>query len=87
MEEGLGFLGTMVLRSPPIFGAPKASNDRHVTSLGSPPLLARKWIHRATKYSVELVKDRIESYSTTVFKQQYWECIREHVIKVSRISS
>ena len=53
----------------------------HVVGLGSPPLLARKWTHEATKYLVELVKERIKGYGTTVFKQQYWEKIREQVVK------
>jgi len=30
---------------------------------------------------MEFVKERIESCSTTVFKQQHWERIREQVIK------
>ena len=81
MEEGLGFLGTMVLASPPILGAPGPSNDGHVAALGSPPLLPREWTHGATKYLVELVKERIESYGTAVFKKQHWERIWEHVIK------
>jgi hypothetical protein len=81
MEEGLGFMGSMVLASPPILGTPGSSNDGGVVNLGSPPLLAREWTHGATKYLVELVKERIESYGTTVFKQQHWERIREQVIK------
>jgi hypothetical protein len=81
MEGGLGFSGTMVLASPPILGTPRSSNDRNVVGLGSPPLLAREWIHGATKYLVELVKERIESYGTMVFKQQYWERIRAQVSK------
>ena len=74
-------MGTMVLASPPILGAPGPSNDGHVAGLGSPPLLAREWTHGATKFLVELVKERIESYGTAVFKQQHWERIREQVIK------
>ena len=66
MEEGLGFLGTMVLASPPILGTPGPSNDRNVVGLGSPPLLAREWTHGAMKYLVELVKERIETYGTAV---------------------
>jgi hypothetical protein len=81
MEEGLGFLGTMVLASPPILGTPGPSNDGHVVGLGSPPLLAREWTHGTTKYLVELVKERIETYGTAGFKQQHWERIREQVIK------
>ena len=79
MEEGLGFLGTMVLALPPILGTPGPSNDGNVVGLGSPLLLAREWTHGATKFLVELVKQRIESYGTAVFKQQHWERIREQV--------
>jgi hypothetical protein len=81
MKEGLGFLGSMVLASLPILGTPRSSNDGNIVGLGSPPLLAREWSHGATKYLVELVKERIESYGTTVFKQQHWEKIRKQVIK------
>ena len=81
MEEGLGFLGTMVLASPPVLGTPGPSNDDHIVGSGSPPLLAREWTHRATQYLVELVKEHIESYGTTIFKQQHWERIREQVVK------
>ena len=68
MEEGLGFLGTMVLASPPILGIPGPSNDGHIVGLGSPPLLAREWTHKAMKHLVELAKERIETYGTAVFK-------------------
>ena len=71
----------MVLASPLILGASGSSNDGHVAGLGFSPLLTRKWTHKATKYSVELVKDSIESYGTAVFKQQHCERIREQVIK------
>jgi hypothetical protein len=71
----------MVLASPPILGTPGSSNDGNVVDLGSPPFLAREWTHRGTKYLVELVKERIESYGTTVFKQQHWKRFREEVIK------
>ena len=81
MDEGLEFLGTMVLASPILLGTPRPSNDGHVVGLGSPPFLARKWTHGATKYLVKLVKERIESYGTTVFKQQHWERIREKIVK------
>ena len=58
-----------MLASPPVLDTPRPSNDGHVVDLGSPPLLAREWTHRATKYLAELVKERIENYGTTVFKQ------------------
>jgi hypothetical protein len=72
MEEGLGFLGTMVLASLPILDTPGPSNDGYIVGLGSSPLHAREWTHGATKYLVELVK---ETYGTAVFKQQHWEQI------------
>ena len=71
----------MILVSPSILGAPGPSKDGHVAVLGSPPLLAREWTNGATKYLVELVNERIESYVTAVFKHQHWERIREQVIK------
>ena len=58
----------MVLASPLILGA---SNDGHVAGIRSPPLLAREWIPEAIKYLIELVKDRIESYDTEIFKNQH----------------
>ena len=67
MEEGLGFLGTMVFASPLVLGTPRPSDNGRVVGLQSPPLLAREWIHEATGYLVELVKERIESYGTTFF--------------------
>ena len=73
MEEGLGFLGTMVLAS--------LQDLQLMSTLGSPPLLVREWIHEATKYLIELVKERIEDYGTIVFKQQHWERIREQLVR------
>ena len=66
MENGLGFLGIVVFASPPVSGTLRPSADGHIVGLGSSPLLAREWTHRATKYPIELVKERIESYGTTV---------------------
>jgi hypothetical protein len=62
-----------VLASPPILVTRGPSNDGYIVNLGSPPLLAREWIHGATKYIVDLVIERIESYGTTVFELQHWE--------------
>jgi hypothetical protein len=81
MEEGLGYWGIMVFASPPFLGTPRPSNEGHVVYLGPPLLLARKWIHGATKYLVELVKERIESNDTTVFKQERCERIREQIVR------
>jgi hypothetical protein len=81
MKEELRYFGTMVLASPPVLGTLGPSNDGHVVCLGSSPLLAREWTHEATKYLIKLVKERIESYDTTIFKQQYWERIREQVVR------
>jgi hypothetical protein len=52
MDEGLGFLGTMVLASSPVLGTLGPLNDRYVVDLGSPRLLAKQWIHGATTYLV-----------------------------------
>ena len=52
MKEGLGFLGTMVLTSPPVLGTLGPSTNGHVVDLGSPPLLAREWTHGATTYLI-----------------------------------
>lgn len=71
----------MVLASPPIFGTPASSTDGQIVDLGSPLFSAKEWIHVATKYLIELVKERIESYAIIVFKQQHWESIREHVVR------
>jgi hypothetical protein len=71
MKEGLRFLRTMVLASPPVLGTPRPSNDGHVMGLESSPFLTREWTHGATKYLVELVKEHIESYGTTIVKQQH----------------
>ena len=57
-----------MLASLPILDTPGPSNHGHVVGLGSPPLLGREWTHGATKYLVELVEERIESYGTMVFK-------------------
>ena len=65
----------MMLAEPPILGTPGPSSDGNIVDLGSPPLLAREWTHRATKYLVELVKEHIETYGTAVYKQQHWEQI------------
>ena len=70
-----------MLASPPVLGTLGTSNDGHVVCLGSSPLLAREWTHEATNYLIELVKERIKSYDTTVFKQQYWERIKEQVVR------
>ena len=44
------------------------SSNGHVVGLGSPPLLVREWTHEATKYLIELVKEKLDSYGTSVFK-------------------
>lgn len=81
IEEGLGFLGTMVFASSPILGTPGSSTKRHVVDLGSPPLLTREWTYEATKYLIKLVKKKIKSYVTNVFNQQHSERITKQVMR------
>ena len=35
----------------------------------------------STKFLIELMKERIESYETTIFKQKHWKRIREQVVR------
>ena len=77
----MSYLGNLVLAFPPTLGIPPLPTDNEVTGLGSSPLPVREWTHSATKFLIELVKERIESFSTTVFKQQNWERIREQILK------
>jgi hypothetical protein len=81
MEEGMGYLGKIVLASPLILGTPSLPTDDEISPLGSSSLPAREWTHSATKFLIELVRERIESFGTTVFKQQNWEKIREQILK------
>ena len=81
MEEGIGFLGKIVFALPPILGTPSLPTDNKITGLGSLSLPAREWTHGATKFLIELVKDKIESFGTIMFKQQNWEKIREKILK------
>ena len=64
----MGYLGKIVLASPPILGTPSLHTDDEISGLGSSSLSAREWTHGATKFLIELVKERIESFGTTVFK-------------------
>ena len=77
----MDYLGKMILASPPILGTPSLPNNDEISGLGSSSLPAREWTHGATKFLIELVKERIESFGTTVFKQQNWERIREQILK------
>ena len=81
MEEGLGFLGTMIIASPPCLGTPPPSTSDVAIVGATPSLPSREWTQASTKFLIELVKERIESYGTNVFKQKHWERIREQVIK------
>jgi hypothetical protein len=81
MEEGMGYLGKIVLASPPILGTPSLPTDDEIAGLGSTSFPAREWTHSATKFLIELVKERIESFGTTMFKQQNWERIKEQILK------
>ena len=74
-------MGKIVFASPPILGTPSLPINDEISGLGSSSLSAREWTHSATKFLIELVKERIESYGTTVFKQQNWERIRDQVLK------
>ena len=81
MAEGLGFLGTMIIASPLRLGTP-TPNTSDVAIMGAtPPFPSREWTQAFTKFLIELVKERIESNGTNVFKQKHWERIREQVIK------
>ena len=70
-----------MLASPLVLGTLGPSNDGHIVGLGSPPLLTREWTHGGMKYLSKLVKKIIESYGTTIFKQQHLEKIPEQVVK------
>ena len=81
MEEGLGFLGTMIIASPLRLGTPPPSTSDVAIVGASPSLPSREWTQASTKSLIELVKERIESYGTNGFKQKHWERIREQVVK------
>jgi hypothetical protein len=81
MEEGMGYLGKIVLASPPILGTPSLLTNDEISGLGFSSLSARECTHGATKFFIELVKERIESFSTMVFKQQNRERIKEQILK------
>ena len=81
MEEGLGFLGTMIIASPPHLSTPPPSTS-DVAIVGATSFLpSREWTQASTKSLIELVKERIESYGTNIFKQKHWKRIREQVVK------
>ena len=83
MDERLGFLGTMIIASPPRLNTPPPSTSDVAIVRATPPLPSREWTQASTKFLINLVKERIESYevSTNAFKQKHWERIREQVIK------
>ena len=81
MKEGLGFLGTMIIASPPRLGTPPPSISDVAIVGATLSLPSREWTQVSTKFLIELVKERIESYETNIFKQKHWERIREQVIK------
>ena len=81
MEEGLGFLGTMIITSPPCLGTPPPSTNDVAIVRATPLLPSREWIQVSTKFLIELVKERSESYGTNIFKQKHWERIREQVVR------
>ena len=77
----MDYLGNLILTSPPILGTPSLLTDSEIMGLGSSSLPAREWTHDATKFLIELVKERIECFGTMVFKQQNWEKIRKQILK------
>ena len=81
MEEGLGFLRTMIIASPPYLGTPPPSTSDVAIVEATPSLPSREWTQASTKFLIELVNERIESYETNVFKEKHGERIREQIIK------
>ena len=71
----------MIIASPPRLDTPPPSTSDVAIVGASPSLPSREWTQASTKSLIELVKKRIESYGTNVFKQKYWERIREQVVK------
>jgi hypothetical protein len=47
----------------------------------APPLVSREWIEGATKYLLELVKEKIETYGSSLFQQKHWMRIGEQLMK------
>ena len=70
----------MIDASPPNLGTLALTS--YVTIVkATPPLVSKEWTQVATKYLIQLVKERIESYKITIYKQKYWKRIREQVVK------
>jgi len=53
MEEGMGYLGKIILASPQILGTPSLPTYDKIAGLGSSSLLAREWTYGATKFLIE----------------------------------
>ena len=81
IEEGLGFLETMIIASPSRLDISPPSTSNVTIVRATPSLPSREWTQASTKSLIELVKERIESYETNIFKQKHWERIREQVVK------
>ena len=56
MEEGLCFLGTMIIASPPRLGSPPPSTSDVAIVGATPSLPSREWTQASTKFLIELVK-------------------------------
>ena len=81
MEEGLDLLGTMIIAYPLHLDTPPPSTSDVAIVGATPPFPSREWIQASTKFLIELVKERIESYGTNVFKQKHCKRIRKQIIK------
>jgi hypothetical protein len=79
MEQGLGFLRSMFIASPPGLGAPPLgfgtpplpvpSPNRDAREVGeAPPLVSREWTQGTTRCLLELVKEKIETYGFSLFQ-------------------